>query len=163
MQAIAAESMNEFGLIADFKNLDRELGMFGGESASTAAEFVAVKHGQVVGSLILARKDSESLKLCGFYVHASSRGCGAGRKLLEYAIGFAQNSGYRRILLETWSDMKSALYLYRSFGWTPAQRLDPTSGAEWLYVLEWPIADMASEAACAKSRVDASTSYSEAK
>ena len=140
VQAIAAESMNEFGLVADFKNLDRELGMFGAGSASTAAEFVAEKHGQVVGSLILAQKDRESLKLCGFYVQANSRGCGAGRKLLEYAINFAESSGYRRILLETWSDMKSALHLYRSFGWVPAQRLDPTSGAEWLYVLEWPIA-----------------------
>ncbi|MCD6740311.1 GNAT family N-acetyltransferase [Klebsiella pneumoniae] len=132
--------MKEFGLIADFKNLDRELGMFGGESVSTAAEFVAENRGKVIGSVILARKDSESLKRCGFYVHATSRGCGAGRKLLECAIGFAKSSGYRRILLETWSDMKSALHLYRSLGWVPAQRLDPTSGAEWLYVLEWSIA-----------------------
>lgn len=140
VQAIAAESMNEFGLIADFKSLDRELGMFGAGLASTAAEFVAERHGQVVGSLILAQKDPESLKLCGFYVRENSRGCGAGRKLLECAINFAKDFGYRRILLETWSDMKSALHLYRSFGWAPSRRLDPTSGAEWLYVLEWPIA-----------------------
>ena len=137
VQAIAAESMKEFGLVADFANLDRELGLFGAGSTATAAEFVAEKRGQVLGSLILVRIDPQSLKLCGFYVRADSRGCGAGRKLLAHAIAFAKAAGYRRISLETWSAMESALYLYRAFGWVPIRRLDPASGAEWLYLLEW--------------------------
>jgi GNAT superfamily N-acetyltransferase len=99
------------------------------------AQLVAEVDGSVIGSLILTRKDSNTLKLSGFYVHSSARGKGAGKSLLRRAIAVARSHGYTAIYLETWSKMYSAVHLYTTFGWNRHKSLDPSTGAEWSYVL----------------------------
>ncbi|WP_445230772.1 GNAT family N-acetyltransferase [Duganella rhizosphaerae] len=141
VQEIAAESMRHFGLEPDFATLDIDLGRFGAAATHTVAQLVAEIGGSVIGSLILTRKDSNTLKLTGFYVHGSARGKGAGKALLHRAIAAARSHGYTAIYLETWSQMHSAVHLYKSFGWTLDQALDPSTGAEWSYVLQIPGAE----------------------
>lgn len=127
--------MRHFGIEPDFSNLDIELGTFGTVSMRTVAQLVAEVDGAVIGSLVLTRKDSDTLKLSGFYVHSSARGKGAGRSLLRRAVAVARSHGYTAIYLETWSKMSAAVHLYETFGWNRHASLDPNSGAEWSYVL----------------------------
>jgi putative acetyltransferase len=137
VQEIASVAMRAFQIEPDFDDLDRDLGRFGepadGESMFLAAEL----QGQVVGSLVLTRKDAQVLKLSGFYVDQACRGQGVGRALLQAAIAAATGSGASGIYLETWSKMAAAVSLYTSFGWRRCeQRLPESSGAEWSYMLD---------------------------
>lgn len=90
----------------------------------------------VVGCLILSHSDALTVKLSAFYVDAACRKLGVGRRLLEEAIAIGRARGYRRIYLETWDKMTSAVRLYTSLGWRRSERLAPESGAEWAYVLD---------------------------
>jgi putative acetyltransferase len=135
VQEIAGESMRHFGFEPDFSDIDMDLGSFGATTAHAVAQLVAEVGGVVVGSLVLTRRDSNTLKLSGFYVHGSVRGNGAGKSLLSRSIAIARSHGYTAIYLETWSQMLAAVHLYKTFGWRPYKRLDPSTGAEWSYVL----------------------------
>ncbi|HAT29809.1 MAG TPA: hypothetical protein DCW29_02840 [Janthinobacterium sp.] len=136
VQMIASVAMREFGIEADFDELDRELGRFGDVGPGGAAQLVALRDGVVVASLILSRTGPRALKLSAFYVDGAVRGKGIGRILLQEAIAFATRDGCASIYLETWDRMAAAVSLYTSFGWRRGERLPASSGAEWSFVLE---------------------------
>ncbi len=136
VQEIASVAMRAFQIEPDFDDLDRDLGRFGEPADSDSIFLAAELHGQVVGSLVLTRKDGQVLKLSGFYVDHNCRGQGLGRALLQAAIGAARERGAAGIYLETWSKMAAAVSLYTSLGWRIGERLPESSGAEWSYMLE---------------------------
>lgn len=135
---IACDAMRSFGFEPDFANLDRDLGRFGDIDTEPGATvyLVAQSASGVVGSLILSRTDAQTLKLSAFYVDAACRGQGVGRRLLQEALAISAARGYRRIYLETCEKMTVAVRLYTAFGWRLGERLVPSSGAEWSYVLD---------------------------
>jgi GNAT superfamily N-acetyltransferase len=51
-----------------------------------------------------------------FYLAASTRGQGLGRRLLDDAIAFARRAGYLRLELTTHGDLQAAVHLYESAG-----------------------------------------------
>ncbi len=146
VQKIATDIMLSFGLEPDFAGLDYELGRFGDAAFDQNVYLVAQIASIVVGSLILSPLDADTLKLSAFYVDAAARGHGAGRQLLRNAVSIGLAKGYRRIYLETWEAMTAAVHLYTELGWRRGERLAPSSGAQWSYVL-----DLASTASPAES------------
>ncbi|WP_354332796.1 GNAT family N-acetyltransferase [Undibacterium sp. GrIS 1.2] len=128
--------MREFGLEPDFDHLDRDLGQFGVLSQAVLTQLVAELDGEIVGSLILSRKSERVLKLSAFYVDSATRGKGIGKILLQNAVVIAKQTSYVSIYLETWTTMFAAVHLYKSMGWQIGEKLDPSTGAEWSYVLE---------------------------
>lgn len=134
---MASAIMRAHGLEPDFAGLDRELGSFG-SAHGAVGQLVADCDGRVAGSLALSWTLPGRLKLSGLYVDAALRGQGAGRLLLEQAIGRARDCGAQQIYLETVSSMAAACHLYTALGWRRHQRLAPDSGAEWSYLLMLP-------------------------
>jgi len=133
---IAATGMREFGLVPEFDGLDAALGQLGEGRPAAIAELVADEDGIVVGSVVVVEKGASVGKLTGFYVHPAHRGRGVGRALLAEAIRAAKLAGLRRLDLETWASMETAVQLYESFGWVLGSDPPPGSGADRSYWLE---------------------------
>src|SRR5690606_1920999 len=121
----------------DFQDVEREL------------KEIHVEYGPPQGALLLAydksidraiacigirRFDAGSAELKRMYVYPEYRGLQVGRKLLEMALGEASKLGYASLLLDSDSSMKSALRLYRDFGFQEIgpYRYNPLKGAVYM-------------------------------
>jgi GNAT superfamily N-acetyltransferase len=60
----------------------------------------------------------EAARLRFFILDSSLRGRGLGRRLMQEAMQFCRESGYRRIYLTTLPRLDAALHLYEEFGFT---------------------------------------------
>jgi GNAT superfamily N-acetyltransferase len=63
-----------------------------------------------------------------FVLDPGLRGRGLGRRLLAEVLETARDAGYERIGLETFSDLRAAAHLYRSFGF---ELLWSQTGPRW--------------------------------
>lgn len=68
------------------------------------------------GSIAIAHDDSRTAKLRFFFIKSEYRGFGAGRRLVETAVGFCRKSGYARVYLWTFDQLDAARHLYGSAG-----------------------------------------------
>lgn len=80
--------------------------------------WIADRDGQRLGSIFCVRLDDETAKLRLFVLDPSARGLGLGKRLLSTCMGFARETGYRRMQLWTHESHAAACALYRKFGWT---------------------------------------------
>ena len=53
------------------------------------------------------------------YLHPEERGKGIGKRLLEHALFKAKELGFKKVMLETASELKEAIGLYRKYGFEP--------------------------------------------
>lgn len=88
-----------------------------GHDPGTEAGWIAQDKGARVGSLFCMRDDAEMARLRLFYIAASARGTGQGRRMLAHAMGFARNAGYLGICVATYDTHVAACGLYRATGW----------------------------------------------
>jgi len=107
---------------------------FEGYVAAGLAEFAAsprpsanrlwvVESGEhVVGSIGIVGRDDAEAQLRWFLVHPDCRGQGLGRTLLDEALRFCRQGGFRSVYLWTVSDLDAAIHLYRSFGFSRTER-----------------------------------------
>jgi GNAT superfamily N-acetyltransferase len=72
--------------------------------------------GAVVASVGLTARSADVGRLRWFVVDPAWRGNGLGRRLLDCALAFAREAGYRRIVLDTFSELRSAARMYRAAG-----------------------------------------------
>lgn len=77
---------------------------------------VADKGGRVVGSVFVVAADAETAKLRLLYVEPDARGEGLGRRLVEEAVNFARQAGYRRLTLWTNDGLTAARHIYEKAG-----------------------------------------------
>ena len=63
-----------------------------------------------------------------FILSPEVRGRGFGNRLMEEALSFCKNKGYRRIYLETFEGLHAARRLYDKFGFTLVQQAE---GFQW--------------------------------
>ena len=75
--------------------------------------------GRIVGTGGLKRYDAEQAEIKKMYLLPEVRGQGLGRRLLDTLVGFARAVGYRRIVLESNSNLTEALQLYQRYGFAP--------------------------------------------
>lgn len=78
--------------------------------------WLAERDGRLVGCVAIVAAAEDTAQLRWFLVDPSVRGQGLGTRLLRAAITFAQEQGYRRILLWTVSALAAAARLYRAAG-----------------------------------------------
>ena len=86
---------------------------YGGRSAA----FLVEVDDRVAGCVAVGEIDLETAVLKRLFVRARYRGVGAARALVETALAFVRDRGYRRVVLDTEKErLRPAYELYRSFG-----------------------------------------------
>jgi len=60
--------------------------------------------------------DTDGARLCWFIIGSGLRGQGIGRKLMQSAMDFCDDKGYKKVTLGTFSGLDTARHLYESFG-----------------------------------------------
>ena len=84
--------------------------------------------GRHAGSLAVTDEGGGLAMLRWFVLDPELRGQGLGRRLVAELLEQARDSGYERIALETFSDLRAAAHLYRSFGF---ETLWAQTGPRW--------------------------------
>jgi len=57
-------------------------------------------------------------ELVKMYLKKEARGLGLGKKLIDKCLNFASSSGYKKVYLETFPELKKAVSVYEKFGFT---------------------------------------------
>ncbi len=72
--------------------------------------------GELAGSIGLTDEGNDEATLRWFVLNRELRGQGLGRRLLGEVLATAEEAGYARIGLETFSELEAAAHLYREHG-----------------------------------------------
>jgi N-acetylglutamate synthase-like GNAT family acetyltransferase len=98
--------------------------------AASARErlWIAEKDGHIVGCIAIVAASAEVGQLRWFLVDPEARGAGLGKKLLQEAVRFAKECGYRNVILWTVSALTAAAHLYRAAGF---RKVEEKPGRMW--------------------------------
>jgi GNAT superfamily N-acetyltransferase len=90
--------------------------------------WIAERDGRIIGCVAIVAASPNTAQLRWFLVDPSSRGAGLGKRLLNEAVTFCKDCGYRAIFLWTVSELVTAAHLYRSAGF---QKVAEKPGRMW--------------------------------
>jgi len=86
---------------------------------------------KVLGFASTRTVDREAIELSGIVMLESATGKGFGTRLVEKAVSYARQSGFRRMVVKTESDNERAISFYKKMGFTeigePKQMVEETS------------------------------------
>jgi GNAT superfamily N-acetyltransferase len=138
VQRFVFDTLRSYGIEPDPEGLDADVVAFGTAIDELTLEWVAVLAGVLVGSIVITAMNAREAKLSKFFVDASRRGLGIGRKLLAHAVAEAQARGYQRLHLETRTIYREAVHLYEATGWERGPDPPPGYGPDRTYTLDLP-------------------------
>jgi N-acetylglutamate synthase-like GNAT family acetyltransferase len=78
--------------------------------------WVVEAEGRVAGCIAIVRNADGVAQLRWFILTPETRGRGLGKRLMEEAVNYCREAGYRRIILWTFSELETAIALYRRWG-----------------------------------------------
>lgn len=78
--------------------------------------WMAERDGEIAGSVFLVKKSRRTAKLRLLLVEPSARGLGIGKRLVDECVRFAQQAGYKEIVLWTQSELPAARGIYKAAG-----------------------------------------------
>lgn len=98
--------------------------------------------GKVAGTVAVRRQDDTTAELKAMYLSRELRGKGCGYKLLDLAVTYSKEKGYKRIVLDSMSKYEAALRLYEKYGFKCISRYNDNQKADVFmeYVFE-PVVD----------------------
>ena len=79
----------------------------------------------VKGSIAMLGRENGEVQLRWFLIDPSLRGQGLGRKLMDAALAFGRQAGYRRCYLLTVAGLDASSHLYGSYGFLRTQQGPP--------------------------------------
>ena len=111
------EGDSSFQTYLDIQNYDEEIthleekyGVPGGRL------YLAYGNGKLAGCIGLRKIDEQNCEMKRLYVRSEFRGNHIGDHLIQKIIGDAKEIGYSYMLLDTLPFLKSAIYLYKKYG-----------------------------------------------
>jgi molybdate transport system substrate-binding protein len=121
---VVGRVLDEYGLSLDHAGIDADLVDLDASYATRGGLFdVAVaSDGTIAGCCGIYPLDASTCELRKMYLLKDARGTGVGGRLLRRALAFARGRGFRRVELETASELKEALALYAGAGFQPIRR-----------------------------------------
>jgi putative acetyltransferase len=112
-------SLKEFGLHPDIKGKDKDLNDIEKSYLADNGFFGVVVHSEttlIVGCFGLYPVSQHICELRKMYLLKEQRGKGLGKFILDTAIQVARDKDYKKIMLETISVLKTAISLYKRYG-----------------------------------------------
>jgi N-acetylglutamate synthase-like GNAT family acetyltransferase len=102
--------------------------------------WIAEKNGERVGSVLLVRKSASVARLRVLLVEPSARGLGIGNRLVQECVRFARQVGYKKVVLWTQSELKSARRIYEQAHFQlVSQEPHPNWGRQDLVAETWEL------------------------
>ena len=92
--------------------------------------YLATLDGLPSGVCTLKPVSEEEVELKRFYVTPSARGNSIGRLLLDKALDAARQFGYKQVRLETFAFMKSAVKMYKNYGFEEVASFEGFEGTK---------------------------------
>jgi GNAT superfamily N-acetyltransferase len=90
--------------------------------------YIAERDGAPCGCIAITHTDNGTAQLRFYFVEKECRGMGAGRRLIDRAIGFCRDAQYQRVFLWTFSTLDAARHLYAGGGFSIT---DTHLNSEW--------------------------------
>jgi GNAT superfamily N-acetyltransferase len=108
----------EYGFNSDFEALvARIVADYGaGRDPGREAAWIAEASGRRAGCVFVVAKDADTAQLRILLVEPAARGQQLGQRLVEQAIAFARQAGYRRMMLWTNDVLAAARRIYLAAG-----------------------------------------------
>ena len=81
--------------------------------------YVAEKESLIYGGIGIYPSDGLDEGVCElvkFYLTPDSRGIGLGKKMMQEALKFAKEAGYKKVYIESMPELSNAVNLYEKFG-----------------------------------------------
>lgn len=83
--------------------------------------YVAELKGEIVGGVGIyptAALPDSTCELVKMYLLPKARGLGLGKLLIDKALAFAKEAGFRQVYIETMPELRQAMKVYEKFGFT---------------------------------------------
>ncbi len=135
MRALFKEYAASIGIDLSFQDFNAELeGLPGKYAQPDGVMILARNRGEPCGCVALRKIDARTCEMKRLYVRPAARGLGIGRALIIRLIEEARARGYTSMRLDTLPSMKSAVALYKSFGFQEIAPyiFNPIAGALFL-------------------------------
>ncbi|SEO49042.1 GNAT family N-acetyltransferase [Vreelandella aquamarina] len=118
-----------------FQDNDKEFNQLPEKYSSEESKiFLLRKDGKAVGCAAFRRLNDAICEMKRVYVRPSTRGSNQGAKLVDKVLEEAVISGYKKICLDVLPEFKTALKLYKSYGFVehPPVTNNPVPGTHFL-------------------------------
>ena len=102
--------------------------------------WIAEQDGEVVGSVFLVERSKTVAQLRLLLVEPQARGSGLGTRLVSECVRFARQTGYRKMMLWTQSELAAARRLYEAAGFRVVRREKNHSFGKDLVSETWELA-----------------------
>ncbi|HEX4823787.1 MAG TPA: GNAT family N-acetyltransferase [Candidatus Polarisedimenticolaceae bacterium] len=120
---------SECGFNATFETyVAGPLAAFGARTSRHERIWIAESEGRIVGCIAIVDTGTRIAQLRWYLVSPAARGAGLGTALLDEAIAFARQSGYRTIFLWTVSLLTAAARRYEAAGFA---KVEERAGRHW--------------------------------
>lgn len=92
--------------------------------------WVAVDEGEIVGGVAIdgGKAETEGARLRWFILAPRCQGRGTGNQLMQTALRFCDDAGFKRVYLTTFAGLDAARHLYEKWGFTLC---DEEEGTHW--------------------------------
>ena len=91
---------------------------------------------KIIGTVAVRKMNITDCELKSLYLLEKYHGRGFGRQMLEAAIKFARDNGYKRMYLDSLSTSKRAIKLYRMSGFTDTEKYNDSRYSDVFMVLD---------------------------